>query len=114
MYESPIDIVVGEIHTAMIKERENQIYKAIQSYGVNVNREELIKALQYDRNQYDKGFRDGIKEFAERMKRLLNTEMLPLDSDNEWQKGYNIATIEAEEFVDLLAKEMVGDTDGKD
>jgi hypothetical protein len=38
------------------------IYQAVLNVGVNVNREELEKALRYDRDQYDQGYRDGLRE----------------------------------------------------
>lgn len=57
MYESPIEIIKGAFTT----ECENGIMTAVQKYGVNVDKEELIKALNYDRRQYDKGFEDGRK-----------------------------------------------------
>ena len=37
---------------------EGEIYKAVMNVGVNVDKEELIKALQYDREQYQKGYKD--------------------------------------------------------
>ena len=50
---------------------ENECMKAVQSCGFNVNKEELTKALQYDRGQYEKGYKDGyekaIDEFAEKL-----------------------------------------------
>lgn len=55
MYESPIEIIVGEMTT----EWENGILKAVQNYNVDCNKEELIRALAYDRDQYQKGFEDG-------------------------------------------------------
>lgn len=56
-YESPIQFHL----TQMRCEMENDIYKAVQSCGVTVDKDELIKALTYDRQQYDKGFKDGVK-----------------------------------------------------
>ena len=56
-YESPIDIVVGEMQFKF----EQDVMKAIQSYDICVDRDELIKALQYDRHQYEKGFADACK-----------------------------------------------------
>ena len=53
-YQSPIDLVMGQMNLAL----EGQICKAVQNVGVNVNKEELLKALQYDRGQYQKGYRD--------------------------------------------------------
>lgn len=54
-YKSPIDIIYGETLTSF----EEGVYKAVQKCGINVNKEELIKALEYDRSQYDKGYLDG-------------------------------------------------------
>lgn len=68
-YKSPIDIIQEQVKLDF----DGAIYKAVQNVHINVDREELIKALQYDRNQYDKGYSDGMKEavkkFAERLKK---------------------------------------------
>jgi hypothetical protein len=52
-YQSPIEIITGQ----MRMEYDNEIYKAVLSYGVNVDKDELIRALQYDRGQFDSGYR---------------------------------------------------------
>jgi len=54
-YESPIRMIVGEMETKM----ETDTMSVIQRYGIDVDKEELIKALNYDREQYDKGYRDA-------------------------------------------------------
>lgn len=54
-YESPIKIVIGQMRV----EQENNTFKAVQECGVDVNKEELEKALRYDRDQYRKGYADG-------------------------------------------------------
>lgn len=64
MYESPIEI----IQTQMQMQLDGEILKAVQGVGIDVNKEELLKALAYDREQYSKGYKDGVKEFAERLK----------------------------------------------
>ena len=56
-YESPIEIIQKSV-TAKV---EDDICKAVWEYGIVVDKEELIKALRYDREQYDKGYRDGYK-----------------------------------------------------
>lgn len=58
MYRTPIEIVYGQMQTQM----EGDILRAVQSYGINVDKEELIRALQYDRDQYNKGYADGKAE----------------------------------------------------
>ena len=61
-YKSPIDIM----RARMQMDLENNIFKAVEKVGINVDKEELIKALQYDREQYDKGFADGKKKWQRR------------------------------------------------
>lgn len=62
-YESPINFIMGQIEQEIKQiqnETENRIMCEIrQQLGVYVDKEELIKALRYDRNQYDKGYADG-------------------------------------------------------
>lgn len=67
MYESPIEKIYGEIQTQIIQEDENMIMKAIRNVGINVDKDELIKALQYDRNQYTKGYADGKNDMRDKI-----------------------------------------------
>lgn len=62
MYKSPIEIITGQMTTQM----EGELCKVVQSYGFNVNKEELTKALQYDRHQYQKGYDDGYHDGYEK------------------------------------------------
>lgn len=59
MYKSPIDIFTTDIQTQILKKQDEEIYQAVLRVGVNVDKEELIRALRYDRNQYEQGFLDG-------------------------------------------------------
>ena len=68
MYKSPIEKIYGELKTQMVQEDENMVMKAIREVGVNVDKEELIKALQYDRNQYTKGYEDGKNEVFDKIR----------------------------------------------
>lgn len=54
-YEPPINVILGQIETQI----ENDTMSVIQKMGVNVDRDELIKALNYDRDQYRKGYNDA-------------------------------------------------------
>ena len=55
MYKSPIEIMQKEMRVQM----ENGVLKAVQDVGINVDKAELLKALAYDREQYQKGYADG-------------------------------------------------------
>ena len=59
-YQSPIEV----IQTEMRRQIEGEIYKAVMNVGVNVDKDELIKALEYDRGQYQKGYYDRDSEIV--------------------------------------------------
>ena len=54
-YQSPIEIITGQIKM----KQEGEIMKAVLEQGITVDKGELPRALQYDRGQYEKGYRDG-------------------------------------------------------
>lgn len=61
-YESPIKKLVMEVEKKMMQEEENQLFMSVkQAVGFSVDKEELLKALKYDRDQYEKGYIDGLK-----------------------------------------------------
>ena len=60
MYESPINAAIQDMVRRDMEWRENQIvYEVEKAIGVSVDKEELLKALKYDRGQYYKGYEDG-------------------------------------------------------
>ena len=61
-YKSPIELVMGQFRMEQEKRIEGEVFKAIQDYGINIDKNELIRALKYDRAQYDKGYEDGYDE----------------------------------------------------
>ena len=62
MYKSPIE-AMKEYSEAITRQEENEIITQIQeTLGIVVDKDELVKALNYDRNQYNIGFLDGKKE----------------------------------------------------
>lgn len=72
MYESPIEVIYNDIANGLQVKMEKDICEAICSYGINVNRDELIKALAYDRNQYEKGYSEGSLQFENKIIELFN------------------------------------------
>lgn len=61
MYESPITKIYGQIQSEIIKQDEEYLMCSVnQSVGYRVDKDELIKALQYDRDQYRKGYNDAL------------------------------------------------------
>lgn len=59
-YQSPIEVIQTQMQSQIVGE----IYKAVMKVGVNVDKDELLKALQYDRDQYQKGYTDRDSEIV--------------------------------------------------
>lgn len=84
MYKSPIELIRADTlfsNTRSIEEEiaeqmekpvaigiDNYILESIRRVDVIVDREELLKALAYDRQQYQKGYRDGVRDAVEKLK----------------------------------------------
>lgn len=62
MYESPINIteLTRGLQEQVQQDRDRKIIESIWECGIEVNKEELIKALKYDRDQYTKGYNDAL------------------------------------------------------
>ena len=61
MYQSPIELIkAGPFIETLKTETDEMIFRAVAHADVQVDRDELIKALNYDREQYQKGFHDGV------------------------------------------------------
>lgn len=61
MYERPLEVIYGKtIADNVRKQLEDYVMNVIADVGIKVDKDELIKALKYDRNQYEKGFQDGV------------------------------------------------------
>lgn len=95
MYKSPIEI----IETQMRMEYEDGVLKCVQNFLPNVDKDELFKALRYDRQQYSEGYADGyIKgatELADKLKQWV------VESSNYWFS----CSVNAE--IDDVLKEMI-------
>ena len=94
MCETPIKLIESQMRTDI----ENGIYKAIKEVGIDVDKEELIKALQYDRDQYSKGYADGAKEFAKKFEKKIKDVQFTLGQTWEIQCA-----------LTQVLKEMVGE-----
>lgn len=57
-WESPIKIIQGQLETQM----EGDIVKTVQRYGIEVDKDELLKCIKYDRDSFQKGYISGKTE----------------------------------------------------
>lgn len=94
MYKSPIEIVVSQVQEMMLQKQEEQTCAAIQKVGINVDKEELLKALKYDREQYQNGYNDGYTDGANAMLEKIKANLQGLIGLN---------------YLDALYGEMAGE-----
>ena len=64
MYKSPIEIKLDDIVSDAVEKVDEYIVKYVQQIGVNVDKDELIKVLKFDRGQYEKGWNDRDNEIV--------------------------------------------------
>ena len=69
-YKPLINVITLGLRT----ELDNNILKAVKDVGIDVDKDELIKALAYDRNQYEKGFSDATPKWISTNERLPKEE----------------------------------------
>ena len=70
-YKSPIEITTDLVNNFNLQ-IEDGVFKAIANYDIKVDKEELLKALAYDRDQYKKGYEDAM------------ADAIPIKWINEW------------------------------
>ena len=89
-YQSPISQIYKDVEYKFKEDMENKTMEAVHYFGMSVDKEELIKALQYDRNQYDKGYSDGRASIVEELEKIkseiINKKCKYCDIDSNIQK----------------------------
>lgn len=73
MWQSPINInnFAEEIAEQFNKETLDYTMKVVRKIAVDVDEKELLLALSYDRNQYEKGYKEGFREAIEEVRAKL-------------------------------------------
>ncbi|MBR5199218.1 MAG: hypothetical protein IKW20_05255 [Bacteroidales bacterium] len=107
MYKSPIDMLVTDIQHQTASQQDEEIYKAVCHFVPNVDKGELLRALKYDRNQYTKGYADGLREAVEQLEAEVESsdKYIREYDDSEVQIAYNSGLRQALKVI----KEMTGE-----
>ena len=62
-YNSPVKLsFVEQLRDSFEEQLTNRVYKIVTEYGIDVDKEEMVKALKYDRDQYKRGYERGKKD----------------------------------------------------
>ena len=100
MYESPIKLITGKMQTQI----DGDIYKAVQNVGINVDRTELLKALEYDRGQYEKGYNNAIYDLKINFFCELNNRVVRPIFSKQLEPQFTIADIKS--IFDEIAEQL--------
>lgn len=96
-YESPITVMFHNVGSTI----DDYVITQVEEVGVVVDKEELIKALNYDRDQYSKGLEEGLRaastdELLDELKRRLDEDGTAgyrvdnrEEAAQEWNKRYD-------------------------
>ena len=90
-YESPIKVIMAEMETKF----DGDVLTAVQRYGIDVDREELLKALQYDRDQFEAGYKKGyfaghVDNYPHGLWHPIKTRPLTEDEKTELRENPNV------------------------
>lgn len=58
-YDSPFELTISDITSRMAKNLDEMSWQAVQRVGINVNKDTLLSALEYDSTRYREAFRRG-------------------------------------------------------
>ena len=83
-YDSPIHVFMQDLGVKQAQEIERTVLQKLMKIGVSVNKDELMRALIYDRMQYAEGYKNGYLECIEaaQPKWISVEERLPENDDN--------------------------------
>lgn len=83
-YESPITLQIRKIAEQIEEQRENQITaKVAEQMGVYIDKNELARALAYDRDQYRRGYEDGWKARSKDVPQWIPIRMRPMTEEEK-------------------------------
>ena len=91
MYKSPIEIVVSQVQEMILQKQEEQTLQAVQKVGIKADKNELLKALAYDRGQYEKGYEDAVREFVRKFE--FEIKDLKVTLGQTWEIQMAIKTV---------------------
>lgn len=86
-YESPITLIRKEVENAYNSWVEDNVFKMISSLDIKVDKDELVKALKYDRQQYERGYNVASLEFQNKaLDAMSKVSLAVYNSDNPQYK----------------------------
>ena len=84
-YKSPIAILYDDFGMKLKQQTEDNVCEAVMNVGITVDKAELIKALEYDRDQYYHGKHDTMAHIIKALMDLRD-EFVAKQPKTEWYK----------------------------
>lgn len=108
-YESPIQMLTNQFASEISKKADENIWEAVVKTEVVVDKDELVKALQYDRDQYEKGYINGYNAGLNADKWIGVDDRLPDKATYDWVL-VNILFTECGEYgIPMIAEHRNGE-----
>lgn len=83
--------MVQDIESQIVQESDQIISDSVKLCGIDVDKNELIKALKYDRNQYSKGYKDGVNDVLDNIRAEIEQTAYPIvHGVNNYEKGMTL------------------------
>ena len=82
MYKAPIELITRDIVRQFVERVDGEVFNTVTQYGITVDKEELLKALAYDREQYEKGYGDGYRAAKDEIVRCKDCEYWMYEYDD--------------------------------
>ena len=109
MYD-PIVTVYEEAASQLTKHIENEVFSIVKRYNIDVNKDELIRALPYDRNQYRKGYDDGVRDFYRKLIGKVTTASIVNLGECKETLIHSIGQEKLDEILNELGVDVGGDS----
>ena len=84
-YESPIRVYMAQRNAAI----EGEVYREVLRVGVDVDQKEMIRALEYDRDQFGKGYVAGSRAARRKFTDAIQSVVF-YDGHAEWLKDLEL------------------------
>lgn len=94
----------------MQQEEDSMMMQVRQQVGFAVDKEELLKALQYDREQYQKGYSDALETIKEKINEKIQEEhrvAFMTEYGSFFINGFVNGLLKAVEIIDINSGQRV-------
>ena len=105
MYKSPVHLILRDVTTLIDQEIEQAVITVVRKFDIDVDKDELIKALKYDRDQYSKGCKDGVNDVLDKLR--IEIEQLPTKTRTKWDGCCPDIDSPEIEYIDVTKNELL-------